>query len=450
MGDKRASQNRWRRELNARKKELRRHELVVNGENLPMRKRNRHLTGLARRVLTLSGSLNIDVSASDNTTSVRGEGTMDRGIDVSNEPIEGVEEIVQSAENEQYATSKVVLRTPKCTARRSTFFLGEGVIENRNFVVVILVQVRDCTGYIDATMIGETVESFLQCPAATLMDPTTSDNRSISPAVRTSTDEDYFAYIRATKRETGGVQVKYDAIFLLDSKTELDIPTYQENTSKSSFVSRKDILSWRQKKGIVTPVKRTLFSLKNSGSSENEDGINTINNIPDCLIQNRDLDGNQDILNTIRTYTTEEYFLYLKAVNNSKNNTNMRYDVIFMLDPMLDTEITANEGELSVNDIILQDKNFENSENISDFNVKDAQPRTLSHFSKEFGIKDNTDFILLPDIAKDSGYSVMANTNNGDTIVKPWTIIYQYALTITSMLTTAISISNSVGRDKDI
>ncbi|KAL2488873.1 hypothetical protein Fot_42165 [Forsythia ovata] len=118
--------------------------------------------------------------------------------------------------------------------------------------------------------------------------------------------------------------------------------------------------------------------------------------------------GNQDILNTIRTYTTEEYFLYLKAVNNSKNNTNMRYDVIFMLDPMLDTEITANEGELSVNDIILQDKNFENSENISDFNVKDAQPRTLSHFSKEFGIKDNTDFILLPDIAKDSGY-VYAN-----------------------------------------
>ncbi|KAL2558533.1 Uncharacterized protein Fot_03272 [Forsythia ovata] len=263
-------------------------------------------------------------------------------------------------------------------------------------------------------------------------------------------------------------EVKYDAIFLLDSITELDIPTYQENTSKSSFVFRKDHLSWRDKKKIVTPVKRTLFSLKDSGSSEDEDyDINTINNIPNCLIKNRDLDvatnsaeedsfptmvddnmkfldnlvsskthlsskslkishpppekivhiqdvphmlngENQNILNTVRTYTTYEHFLYLKAVNNSKNGTNMRYDVIFMLDPMLDTVITANEGELSVNDVILQDKNFEHPENISDFNVKDAQPRTLSHFSREFSIKDNAYFILLPDIAKDSGY-VYAN-----------------------------------------
>ncbi|KAL2557793.1 Uncharacterized protein Fot_02532 [Forsythia ovata] len=84
MDDKRASQNRRRRELYARKKELRRQELVVSGENQPVRKRkSRRLTGLA---------------SSDDTISIHiGEVTTDRTIDVSDEPIEGVEEIVESA-----------------------------------------------------------------------------------------------------------------------------------------------------------------------------------------------------------------------------------------------------------------------------------------------------------------------------------------------------------------
>ncbi|KAL2483452.1 Uncharacterized protein Fot_44896 [Forsythia ovata] len=141
-------------------------------------------------------------------------------------------------------------------------------------------------------MIGETVESFLQCPAVTLMDLTTSDDRSISHAIRSSIDEDCFVYIRATKKETGGVQVKYDAVFLLHSTNELDTPTCCENTSNSSFVYRKYHLSWRKdNKEIVTPVKRTLFSLKDIGSNEDEDyDISGINNVPDCLTQNRGLD----------------------------------------------------------------------------------------------------------------------------------------------------------------
>ncbi|KAL2498395.1 hypothetical protein Adt_23945 [Abeliophyllum distichum] len=119
--------------------------------------------------------------------------------------------------------------------------------------------------------------------------------------------------------------------------------------------------------------------------------------------------GNQNILNTIWTYTIEEHFFYLKVVNNSKKGTNMRYDVIFMIDAMLDTEITAIEGELPSNDVILQEKNFEHPENnISHFSVEDAQPQTFLQFNREFGIQDNADFILLLDIARDSGY-VYAN-----------------------------------------
>ncbi|KAL2549188.1 Uncharacterized protein Fot_10718 [Forsythia ovata] len=54
MDDKRASRNRRRRQLNARKKELRRHKLVVNGENLPMRKKKSgRLTRLAIDIVFL-------------------------------------------------------------------------------------------------------------------------------------------------------------------------------------------------------------------------------------------------------------------------------------------------------------------------------------------------------------------------------------------------------------
>ncbi|KAL2549271.1 hypothetical protein Fot_10801 [Forsythia ovata] len=101
---------------------------------------------------------------------------------------------------------------------------------------------------------------------------------------------------------------------------------------------------------------------------------------PEKIVQIQDIPhllngGNQNILNTIRTYTTKEHFLYLKAMKNSNKGTNMRYDVIFMLDPVLDTEITANEGELPVNDVILEENKIQPPENnISYSSVKDAQP----------------------------------------------------------------------------
>ncbi|KAL2556750.1 Replication factor-A C terminal domain-containing protein [Forsythia ovata] len=174
------------------------------------------------------------------------------------------------------------------------------------------VQIIDCTGSMDATMIGETAESYLQCPATTLMDLTTSQNdMSISHAIRSSIDEACFVYIRATKKDTSGVQVKYDAVFLLHSTDELDTPTRCENTSNSSVVSHKDHLSWRKEnKGIVMPLKRTLFSLKDIGSSEDEDcEINAIKNIPDCFTQNRGLDvaldsADEDSLPTVLNRST--------------------------------------------------------------------------------------------------------------------------------------------------
>ncbi|KAL2547347.1 Nucleic acid-binding [Forsythia ovata] len=119
--------------------------------------------------------------------------------------------------------------------------------------------------------------------------------------------------------------------------------------------------------------------------------------------------GYHNILTTIRTHTEKEHFLYLKAMKNSNKSTNMRYDVIFMLDSMLDTEITTNEEELPVTAVILQENFSQPPENnISYSSVKDTQPHTFLQFSKEFGVQDNTNFILPPDIARHNG-SVYGN-----------------------------------------
>ncbi|KAL2528233.1 ATP synthase epsilon chain [Forsythia ovata] len=94
-------------------------------------------------------------------------------------------------------------------------------------------------------------------------------------------------------------------------------------------------------------------------------------------------------------------------MKNSNKGTNMRYDVIFMLDPVLDTEIIANEGELPVNDVILEENKIQPPKNnISYSSVQDAQPQAFLQFIREFGIQDNPAFILLPDIARDNEYGL--------------------------------------------
>ncbi|KAL2488872.1 replication protein A 70 kDa DNA-binding subunit D-like [Forsythia ovata] len=193
MGDKRASQNRWRRELNARKKELRRHELVVNGENLPMRKRNRHLTGLARRVLTLSGSLPGQTSWT--TIVVVAEKSMARTAQHSPDKYQNMV-LVDPQGNKVHAT----IYNNDITAFQNTLILSKTYLISNATVRHTDPKYRPRTAPVQWTINGRTrIEEQDENHDAL-------DNRSISPAVRTSTDEDYFAYIRATKRETGGVQ----------------------------------------------------------------------------------------------------------------------------------------------------------------------------------------------------------------------------------------------------
>ncbi|KAL2508168.1 transcription initiation factor TFIID subunit 15b [Forsythia ovata] len=65
---------------------------------------------------------------------------------------------------------------------------------------------------------------------------------------------------------------------------------------------------------------------------------------------------NHDILNNIRVLTTEEHLLYLKVVNSNKKTAGLKYDVIFMLEPILDINIALNIGETSTGGVVLEVK----------------------------------------------------------------------------------------------
>ncbi|KAL2494111.1 hypothetical protein Fot_37868 [Forsythia ovata] len=83
--------------------------------------------------------------------------------------------------------------------------------------------------------------------------------------------------------------------------------------------------------------KAYLTSRSKSISHPPAEMIVFIENVPRLLTED-----NEDILNHIRTSTTEEHILYVKAVNNSRRYTSLKYDVIFMLNPMLDTGTCSN------------------------------------------------------------------------------------------------------------
>ncbi|KAL2548094.1 hypothetical protein Fot_09624 [Forsythia ovata] len=57
------------------------------------------------------------------------------------------------------------------------------------------------------------------------------------------------------------------------------------------------------------------------------------------------LQKNQAILNDIRASTTEEHMLYVKVINNNKRTVALKYDVVFMLEPILDINKALNIGE---------------------------------------------------------------------------------------------------------
>ncbi|KAL2521161.1 Uncharacterized protein Fot_25084 [Forsythia ovata] len=61
------------------------------------------------------------------------------------------------------------------------------------------IQIKDCTGCIDATIMGKMAEAFLRSTAMTLMNLTTPDKQSFIQAIRTSVDEEKFYMLERPK-----------------------------------------------------------------------------------------------------------------------------------------------------------------------------------------------------------------------------------------------------------
>ncbi|KAL2543712.1 Nucleic acid-binding [Forsythia ovata] len=163
-------------------------------------------------------------------------------------------------------------------------------IMQQSFCTKAYIQVQDSTGCIDATMIGETAEAFLQSIADILMQLTTQEDQNVTQSIRTSIDDEHILYVRATERNVDGIQVKYDVVFLIDPVTELDTPMRPETSSDTVLTFRGNSFSrGRKEKQIVKPIKRTLFSLKDSDSSQDEEhGGLTGSSIPSQLGENID------------------------------------------------------------------------------------------------------------------------------------------------------------------
>ncbi|KAL2545538.1 Uncharacterized protein Fot_14771 [Forsythia ovata] len=162
------------------------------------------------------------------------------------------------------------------------------------------IQIKDCTGCIDATIMGEMAESFLRSKAMTLMNLTTPDKQSFIQAIRTSIDEEQILYVRATERDAEGTIVKYDVVYMFNPVTELDEPLVPSNAANNIVKSQPEHISRINKgKQIVKPVQRALFSLKDSDSSQGEeDGMPSATTIFNHSIRDR--------VSTIVTSSSEE------------------------------------------------------------------------------------------------------------------------------------------------
>ncbi|KAL2546362.1 hypothetical protein Fot_15595 [Forsythia ovata] len=70
----------------------------------------------------------------------------------------------------------------------------------------------------------------------------------------------------------------------------------------------------------------------------------------------RNLKKNHDILYDICASTTEEHMLYLNVINNNKKTASLKYDVVFMLEQILDINTALDIGENSVGSVVLEVK----------------------------------------------------------------------------------------------
>ncbi|KAL2520099.1 Uncharacterized protein Fot_24022 [Forsythia ovata] len=146
---------------------------------------------------------------------------------------------------------------------------------------------------------------------------------------------------------------------------------------------------------------------------------------------------NQDILNDIRASTTEEYMLYLKVIYNNKKIAALKYDVVFMLEPILDINKALNIGENSVRGFMVEEKSAYrtciNKQPIKAYALPVLSPidpvsgrqnakHTCFKTNTVIASRNITDLYLVANIANQSDF-IMADTNDGARIVKPWTVI---------------------------
>ncbi|KAL2546514.1 Uncharacterized protein Fot_15747 [Forsythia ovata] len=83
------------------------------------------------------------------------------------------------------------------------------------------------------------------------------------------------SYDPATEKDAEGTIVEYDIVYMFDPVTELDEPLDPRSAANNSIESQPEHISRTNKdKQIVKPVKRALFSVRNSNSSQDkEDGM---------------------------------------------------------------------------------------------------------------------------------------------------------------------------------
>ncbi|KAL2470864.1 hypothetical protein Adt_39000 [Abeliophyllum distichum] len=136
-----------------------------------------------------------------------------------------------------------------------------------------------------------------------------------------------------------------------------------------------------------------------------------IEDVP-CLLT----EDNEDLLNYIRTSTTEEHILYVKAVNSSRRCTSLKYNVIFMLNPILDTGTCSNPTEKIASSVMFKinntdsagmnkkdDEQIDTVLSLEDSHTSQQAEKQISYkISKDIGFHKAADFIVLPTIVGDS------------------------------------------------
>ncbi|KAL2492240.1 hypothetical protein Adt_27868 [Abeliophyllum distichum] len=152
-------------------------------------------------------------------------------------------------------------------------------------MVLVDPQIKDCTGCIDATIMGEMVEGFLKSTAMTLVNLTRSDNQIVLQTIRTSIEEEQILYVRAMEKDAEGTTLKYDIVYMFDPVTELDEPLDSRcalNVGSNKGKGKQIVKPFK-------PVKRALFSLRDSESSQDDD-----DGVPSVIAISSHLSGDRD------------------------------------------------------------------------------------------------------------------------------------------------------------